>query len=103
MDKATDALKSGLAALKHYEWRPSPSIDVAISEYFEETRQFEKAMEFLTTLRHFGPANLQVYKSLLRMQISREESPLYILEMMQNDGIDVDDETSAICSDVLHC
>ncbi|WMV10993.1 hypothetical protein MTR67_004378 [Solanum verrucosum] len=103
MDKAIDALKSGLAALKHYEWRPSPSIVVAISEYFEETRNFEKAMEFLTTLRHFGPANLQVYKSLLRMQISREESPLYILEMMQNDGIDMDDETSAIYSGVLHC
>ncbi|KAK4372275.1 hypothetical protein RND71_007659 [Anisodus tanguticus] len=97
MDKAIDALRSGLAALKQYDWKPSPSIAVAISEYFEENRNFEKAMELLTTLRHFGLANLQVYKSLLRMQTSKEESPLYILEMMQKDGISVDDES------VLHC
>lgn len=92
IDKAIDALKNGLAALKDYEWRPSPSIAVAITEYFKETKNFEKAIEFLATLRHFGLAYLQVYKSLLRMQTSREESPLYILEMMQNDGIDMDDE-----------
>ncbi|PHT60051.1 hypothetical protein CQW23_02414 [Capsicum baccatum] len=92
MDKAIDALKNGLAALKDYEWRPSPSIAVAISEYFKETKNFEKAIEFLATLRHFGLAYLQVYKSLLRMQTSGEESSLYILEMMQNDGIDMDDE-----------
>ncbi|OIT22762.1 PREDICTED: pentatricopeptide repeat-containing protein At5g27460 [Nicotiana attenuata] len=102
MDKAIDALKSGLAALKHYDWRPSPSIVVAIAEYFEETRNFENAMEFLKTLRHFRLANLQVYKSLLRMQTSREESPQDILDMMQKDGIDVDDETSGICSGILH-
>ncbi|KAK4379584.1 hypothetical protein RND71_001446 [Anisodus tanguticus] len=103
MDKAIDTLKSGISALKHYEWRPSQSIAVAISEYFQKTRNFDKAMEFLTTLRHFGFANLLVYKSLLRMQTSSGDSPLYILEMMQNDGIDVDDETSTIYSGVLHC
>lgn len=96
MDKAINAMKKGFAMLKHCDWRPSPSIVVAIAEYFENSGNFEDAKRYLTVVRRLGLANLPVYKSLLRMHASAHQPPQEIFEMMKEDEIDIDDETSAL-------
>lgn len=96
MDKAINAMKKGFAMLKHCDWRPSPSIVVAIAEYFENSSNFEDAKRYLTVLRRLGLASLPVYKSLLRMHASAHQPSQEIFEMMKEDEIDIDDETSAL-------
>lgn len=96
MDKAINAMKKGFAMLKHCDWRPSPSIVVAIAEYFENSSNFEDAKRYLTVLRRLGLASLPVYKSLLRMHASAHQPSQEIFEMMKEDEINIDDETSAL-------
>ncbi|KAG5543899.1 hypothetical protein RHGRI_016605 [Rhododendron griersonianum] len=96
MDKAINAMKKGFAMLKHCDWRPSPSIVVAIAEYFENSGNFEDAKRYLAVVRRLGLASLPVYKSLLRMHASAHQPSQEIFEMMKEDEIDIDDETSAL-------
>ncbi|KAF7139927.1 hypothetical protein RHSIM_Rhsim06G0075400 [Rhododendron simsii] len=96
MDKAINAMKKGFAMLKHCDWRPSPSIVVALAEYFENSGNFEDAKRYLTVVRRLGLASLPVYKSLLRMHASAHQPSQEIFEMMKEDEIDIDDETSAL-------
>ncbi|KAA8528328.1 hypothetical protein F0562_035683 [Nyssa sinensis] len=96
MDKAICAMKKGFAMLKHCNWRPSPGIVVPIAEYFEKTGNLEDAKQYVKVIRFLGLANLLVYKSLLRMHVHTQRPIQDILKMMQNDKIDMDDETSAL-------
>ncbi|KAI8550304.1 hypothetical protein RHMOL_Rhmol06G0094800 [Rhododendron molle] len=96
MDKAINAMKKGFAMLKHCDWRPSPSIVVAIAESFENSGNFEDAKRYLTVVRRLSLANLPVYKSLIRMHAAAHQQPQEIFEMMKEDEIDIDDETSAL-------
>ncbi|XP_057469589.1 pentatricopeptide repeat-containing protein At5g27460 [Actinidia eriantha] len=95
MDKAVNAMKKGFSVLKHCDWRPSPSIVVAIAEFFEKSENIEEAKRYLKVVRRLGLASLPVYKSLLRTHASAQQSTQEIFEMMKKDEIDLDDETSA--------
>ncbi|XP_052201658.1 pentatricopeptide repeat-containing protein At5g27460 [Diospyros lotus] len=96
MDKAIDAMKKGFALLKRCDWRPSPTIVVAIADFFQKSGNFEDAKHYLKVTRRFGLANLPVYKSLLRMHASTQQPVQEIFRMMEEDGIEIDDETSAL-------
>ncbi|KAL3514238.1 hypothetical protein ACH5RR_026955 [Cinchona calisaya] len=96
MDKAIDAMRRCLSLLKDCEWRPSASIVVTIAEYFEKMGKIEDAMQYLEVIRSLGPASLPVYKSLLRMHAHSQRPTEDILELMHKDGIDLDQEASAL-------
>ena len=96
MDKAVNAMKKGFSVLKHCDWRPSPSIVVAIAEFFEKSENIEEAKRYLKVVRRLGLASLPVYKSLLRTHASAQQPTQEIFEMMKEDEIDLDDETSAL-------
>lgn len=96
MEKAINAMKNSFAMLKHCDWRPSPSIVVAIAELFENSENFEDAKRYLKVVRRLGLASLPVYKSLLRMHASANQPSQEIFEMMKEDEIEIDDETSGL-------
>ncbi|XP_019156671.1 PREDICTED: pentatricopeptide repeat-containing protein At5g27460 isoform X1 [Ipomoea nil] len=96
IEKAIDAIQRALAMSKDCDWRPSPSIVVTIANYLQKSENFEEAVQYLRALRKFNLASLPVYKSLLRMRTCSQKSAQKLLELMQKDGINMDDETRGL-------
>lgn len=96
MLKAIDAMKKGFSMLKHCDWRPSHRSLLAIAEYFEKHGNLEDANQYIRDVHRFGLGSLPVYKSLLRRHLSANKPAFDILEMMEKDGIEMDDDTSSL-------
>ncbi|KVH87901.1 pentatricopeptide repeat-containing protein At5g27460 [Cynara cardunculus var. scolymus] len=93
MKKAIVAMKEIFKMLKHTEWRPSPTIIESVLGYFEESGNLEEAKSYLKVLRDFNLASLNVYRSLIKMYVTKREPTDEILELMEEDKIDMDSET----------
>ncbi|KAG9144275.1 hypothetical protein Leryth_016929 [Lithospermum erythrorhizon] len=95
MDKVIHAMNRCFPNLKQCRWRPSPDILIAVAEYFEKTENFEDAAKYLQTIRSYGLASIPIYKSLLKMHLNANKPTKDILQLMLNDGIEMDDEIIA--------
>lgn len=93
MDEAIIAMKRALPMLKDCNWRPSQGLVLAIAEYLEKHGNFEYANEYVTDIHNFGLANLPLYKILLRMHLSANKPPFHVLKMMNEDKVEMDNET----------
>lgn len=96
MDKAINAMKKGFPMLKHCDWRPSHGIVMSIAEYFEKEGNVEDACWYSKAIHDLGFASLPLYKSLLRMHLYAQRPVSDILKMMEEDEIEMDDETFAL-------
>ncbi|KAI3513730.1 hypothetical protein L1887_21069 [Cichorium endivia] len=96
MEKVVHAMKNGLKMLKNCDLRPSGLIVESIFEYFETSGKLEDAKEFLKVIRDFNLASLCVYRSIIRMHVMKKIPFGDIVKMMEDDGIDMDDETRTI-------
>ncbi|KAF3445976.1 hypothetical protein FNV43_RR11153 [Rhamnella rubrinervis] len=96
MDKAINAMKKGISMMKHCDWRPSPGIVMSIAEYFEKEGNVEDACWYGKAIHDLGFASLPLYKSLLRMHLSAKRPASGILKMMEEDIIEMDNETLAL-------
>ncbi|KAI3685244.1 hypothetical protein L6452_34482 [Arctium lappa] len=99
MEKAIVAMKEMFKMLKHCDWRPSRAMIESILGYFEVNGKLEDAKRYLTVLREFNLASLNVYRTLIRMHVARKEPTDEILEMMEDDKIDMDGETTNLVHD----
>lgn len=96
MDRAVEVMKKGFSKLKGCIWRPSTKITLAIAEYFEEQGNIKDMRSYVKILQDLGIMSLPLYKSAIRAHIKAEVKPLDVLEMMEKDGIELDDETRAL-------
>lgn len=93
MERAVFAMKNGFKMLKHCDWRPSPMIIDSVLKYFEKNGNLEDGKWFLKVLRDLNLASLRVYRSLIRMHVAKEKPFGEIVKLMEDDEIDMDDET----------
>ncbi|XP_076888726.1 pentatricopeptide repeat-containing protein At5g27460-like [Bidens hawaiensis] len=96
MEKAVFAMKNALKMLKGCEWRPSRVIVELVLEYLEKSGNLEDGMWFLEGFRDLNLVDLSVYRLIIRMCVAKGESVGEIVKMMEDDGIDMDDETRAL-------
>ncbi|XP_068309460.1 pentatricopeptide repeat-containing protein At5g27460-like [Pyrus communis] len=96
MDKAVEAMKNGFRMLQDCHWRPSEETVMAFADYFEKHGNIEDANWYIRVIRSFGFASLTLYKSLLRIHLSAQRSASDILKMMEEDKVEMDEETSAL-------
>ncbi|KAM1729395.1 hypothetical protein ACFX12_019793 [Malus domestica] len=96
MDKAVEAMKKGFCMLQDCHWRPSEETVMAFADYFEKHGNIEYANWYIRVIRSFGFASSTLYKSLLRMHLSAQRSASDILKMMEEDKVEMDEETSAL-------
>ncbi|KOM41754.1 hypothetical protein LR48_Vigan04g195200 [Vigna angularis] len=96
IDEAFIAMKRALAMTKNCHWRPPHELVLAIAEILEKDGNLEYANIYITDIHNFGLASLPLYKILLRMHLYANKPPLHILKMMDEDKIEMDDETRSI-------
>ncbi|XP_057425139.1 pentatricopeptide repeat-containing protein At5g27460 [Lotus japonicus] len=96
MDEAIISMKRALAMLKDCHWRPPHRHVLAIAEYLEKHGNFEYANEFITDIHNLGLGSVSLYKILLRMHLSANKPPFHILKMMDEDKVEMDNETLSI-------
>ncbi|XP_024926450.2 pentatricopeptide repeat-containing protein At5g27460 isoform X1 [Ziziphus jujuba] len=96
MDKAINAMKKGFSMLKHCDWRPSHGIVMSIADYFEKRGNVKDAFRYVKTIHDLGFASLPLYKLLLRMLLSDQRPASGILKMIEEDKVEMDDETRAL-------
>ncbi|XP_014501450.1 pentatricopeptide repeat-containing protein At5g27460 [Vigna radiata var. radiata] len=95
-DEAFIAMKRALAMTKNCHWRPPHGLVLAIAEILEKDGNLEYANNYITDIHNFGLASLPLYKILLRMHLYANKPPFRILKMMDEDKIEMDDETHSI-------
>ncbi|TYJ35438.1 hypothetical protein E1A91_A05G236600v1 [Gossypium mustelinum] len=96
MVKAVTAMKKAFALLKYCHWRPPHYTLVTIAEYFEKHGNSDDANNFFRDVQRLGLASSEIYKSWLRNHLLAKRPVLDILEMMYKDGIEMDNEISAL-------
>ncbi|KAM1134952.1 hypothetical protein ACFX13_044837 [Malus domestica] len=96
MDKAIEAMKKGFSVLQDCHWRPSDDTVIAFADYFEKHRNIEDTNWYIGVIHLFGFASLTLYKSLLRMRLSAQRSASDILKMMEEDKVEIDEDTYAL-------
>ncbi|KAM1014163.1 hypothetical protein ACFX2C_044199 [Malus domestica] len=96
MDKAIEAMKKGFSVLQDCYWRPSDDTVIAFADYFEKHRNIEDTNWYIGVIHLFGFASLTLYKSLLRMRLSAQRSASDILKMMEEDKVEIDEDTYAL-------
>ncbi|KAI7743159.1 hypothetical protein M8C21_014195 [Ambrosia artemisiifolia] len=96
MEKAVFAMKNALRMSKRCVWRPSPAIVETILEYVEKSGNLEDGKWFLKVLRDLNIADLPVYRLLIRMHVTNGKPIGEIVKMMEEDEIDMDDETRTL-------
>ncbi|KAK1436371.1 hypothetical protein QVD17_02150 [Tagetes erecta] len=96
MEKAVFAMKNGFKMLKHCDWRPSPVIVESILQYLEKSGNLEDGKWFLKVFRDLNLASLHVYQVLIRMHVAKGKAVGEIVKLMEDDKIDVDDETMTL-------
>ncbi|KAI3732900.1 hypothetical protein L1987_64112 [Smallanthus sonchifolius] len=96
MEKAVFAMKNACKMLKHCEWRPSRVIVESVLEYLEKSGNLEDGMWFLKVLRDLNLADSCVYRILIRMHVAKGKPVGEIVKLMEDDEIDMDDETMAL-------
>ncbi|RZC15895.1 pentatricopeptide repeat-containing protein At5g27460-like isoform X4 [Glycine soja] len=103
MDEAIITMKRALAMMKDCHWRPPHGLVLAIAEYLEKDGNLKYANKYITDLRNFGLFSLSLYKILLRMHLSANKPPFHILKMMDEDKIEMDNETLSILKAFTGC
>lgn len=93
MEKAVFAMKNGFKMLKHCDWRPSPAIVESVLEYLEKSGNLDDGKWFLKVFKDLNLASLRVYKVLIRMYVAKGKAVSEIVKLMEDDKIDMDDET----------
>ncbi|KAG5031243.1 hypothetical protein JHK85_015225 [Glycine max] len=96
MDEAIITMKRALAMMKDCHWRPPHGIVLAIAEYLEKDGNLEYADKYITDIHNLGLVSLSLYKVLLRMHLSANKPPFHILKMMDEDKVEIDNETLSI-------
>ncbi|KAL2339971.1 hypothetical protein Fmac_007911 [Flemingia macrophylla] len=96
MDEVIIAMKRALALTKDCHWRPPHDLLLAIAEYLEKDGNLEYANKYITDIHNLGLVSLSLYKILLRMHFSANKPHLHVLKMMEEDKVEMDNETLSI-------
>ncbi|KAB2628908.1 pentatricopeptide repeat-containing protein [Pyrus ussuriensis x Pyrus communis] len=96
MDKAVEVMKKGFSVLQDCRWRPLDDTVIAFADYFEKHRNIEDANWYIRVIHLFGFASLTLYKLLLRMGLSAQRSASDILKMMEEDKVEIVEDTYAL-------
>uniref|UniRef100_A0A1D1YWN7 Pentatricopeptide repeat-containing protein At2g20710, mitochondrial n=1 Tax=Anthurium amnicola TaxID=1678845 RepID=A0A1D1YWN7_9ARAE len=99
IQKAVETLKKALVIAPCF-WKPNPVTVDASLEYFEQQGDVEGAENFVRLLRPIACLTREVYHRLLKTYILARKPVSSVLGHMEQDGFNVDNETTKILEDM---
>lgn len=98
-EKALECMKRAVAAKERNDkWMPKPDQVSRLLQWLGEEGGIEEVEAFMWQLKTVMPVNREMYHALIKASVRAGKDTGPVLDQMQNDKIDVDDETQKLLS-----